>query len=190
MQNIKKTKPNLFTGLVHIKLSRFTVIPSHSWVKNAIKRFTFVPKILALKRLFPFKPGGSAALTGAQRVLSAAIPHITLQDEICVTQAVQGVPSPGDDLPAPVWDTDVLGANSPPAQDKLALHGCPKDLWRGGEPWQMWSYLRVKWAHSSVPPRRESRFIIPKLLSAVSPACPALQFHSCNLLPASSKSSK
>lgn len=97
-------------------------------MKNEIKRFTFVPKILALKLLFPFKPGGSAVLTGAQRGLSAAIPPIILQDKMCVTQAVQRVPAPGDDLLVPVWDTDMLGAKSSPAQDKMALHDCPKDL--------------------------------------------------------------
>lgn len=47
---------------------------------------------------------------------------------LCVTQTVQRVPVQGDDPLAQVWDTDVLGANSPPAQDKLALCDCPKDL--------------------------------------------------------------
>lgn len=70
-------------------------------------------------------------LTGSQRGLSAAIPPMTLQDEICETQAVQRVPAPGQDLPAPVWDTDVLGASS---QDKLALQDCPKGLCREDEP--------------------------------------------------------
>lgn len=148
---------------------------------------------------FSFKPGGSAALTGSRRGWSAAVPASTLQDEICVTQAVQRVPAPGDDLLAPVWDTDVLGANPPLAQDKVALCDGPKDPWRGHEPWQMWSLPQSKAGSPQRPPNRNVPFYNCHIAHC-SELClpgpragtnnPALGFHSCSSLPASSKRRK
>lgn len=92
---------------------------------------------------------------------------MTLQDEICETQAVQRVPAPGQDLPVPVWDTDVLGASS---QDKLALQDCPKGLCREDEPWQMWSLPQSQIGSQQCPTKGNVTFYNSILLAAVSSA--------------------